>query len=111
MMEPLWMAAPDHSAEKVFFQLVIQIANACLKKRMARDKAHDRLCAISLDLADDLARRGDSHGLWCSCASIIAIYYINMVILCNIGTIIQKSSLPGDRFAVRLGQVKEGHPK
>jgi hypothetical protein len=58
MMEPLWMAAPDHSAEKVFFQLMIQIANACLKKRMSRDKAHDRLCAISLDLADDLARRG-----------------------------------------------------
>ena len=58
VIEPLWIAAPDHSAEKVFFQLVIQIANACLKKRMARDKAHDRLCTISTGLADDLTRSG-----------------------------------------------------
>jgi predicted metal-dependent hydrolase len=50
LMEPVWMAAPDPSAERDMAQAIIQLANARLKLRMERPRAALRLCAIVSDL-------------------------------------------------------------
>tara|TARA_R110002020_G_scaffold370688_2_gene582306 strand:- start:10290 stop:10739 length:450 start_codon:yes stop_codon:yes gene_type:complete len=47
VLEPVWMALPDGSAEKIFVQAVIQGANATVKARMGRGKAALRLCEIA----------------------------------------------------------------
>lgn len=47
VLEPVWMACPKKSAERVYVQALIQIANAALKLKMERPKACLRLCAIA----------------------------------------------------------------
>lgn len=47
VLEPVWMNCPPNSAEKVFMQGVIQLANAALKVRMNRPNAALRLCDIA----------------------------------------------------------------
>lgn len=49
VLEPVWMALPDGSAERQFTQALIQLANAALKHRMARENAVRRLCGIVED--------------------------------------------------------------
>jgi hypothetical protein len=44
--EAVWMALPDGSDEKRLVQGMIQLANACLKRRMQRPRAVQRLCEI-----------------------------------------------------------------
>lgn len=46
VLEPVWMALPDGSAERRFVQAVIQAANAGLKARMERPGAVRRLAGI-----------------------------------------------------------------
>ncbi len=50
VLEPVWMACPDPSAERTLIQALIQLANASLKAKMERPKAKDRLLVISADL-------------------------------------------------------------
>ena len=45
--EPVWMRSPPNSRERALVQGLIQLANACLKLRMGRPQAAERL----LDLA------------------------------------------------------------
>ncbi len=56
VLEPVWMALPEASAERYAVQALIQIANARLKLRMDRPRAALRLCDMAEDLA---ARAGD----------------------------------------------------
>ncbi|TNF17611.1 MAG: DUF309 domain-containing protein [Rhodobacteraceae bacterium] len=50
LLEPVWMALPDPSAERRFVQALIQIANGFLKLKMDRPRAARRLEAISRKL-------------------------------------------------------------
>ena len=50
VLEPIWMALPEHSDERRFVQGIIQLANASLKAEMNRPKAVIRLCTIARDL-------------------------------------------------------------
>ncbi len=50
VFEPIWMAAPPGSAERLVAQILIQIANARLKHAMQRPKAAARLEQIVRDL-------------------------------------------------------------
>ncbi|SFL68662.1 DUF309 domain-containing protein [Shimia aestuarii] len=50
LLEPIWIALPEESAERRIVQGLIQMANAGLKRRMKRDKAVARLEAIAQDL-------------------------------------------------------------
>ncbi len=60
VLEAVWMAAPENSAEKLFVQAVIQRANAALKMRMGRPKAATRLQDIADKLFDEaFSRRPD----------------------------------------------------
>ena len=45
--EPVWMHAPPNSHARALIQGLIQLANACLKIRMARPHAARRLLAMS----------------------------------------------------------------
>ncbi len=45
VLEPVWMACPPNSAEKLFVQSLIQQANAGLKRKMGREQAAERLDA------------------------------------------------------------------
>ena len=58
VVEPLWLAAPARSAERIFFQLIIQVANAGLKRKMGRMNAYSRLVGMAETLASDLRSRG-----------------------------------------------------
>ncbi|WP_233270631.1 DUF309 domain-containing protein [Chachezhania sediminis] len=58
VLEPVWMALPEGSDERVFVQAVIQGANATLKARMDRPKAALRLCGMSRALVDTLGGPG-----------------------------------------------------
>ena len=46
VLEPVWMALPDGSDERLFTQALIQLANAALKRMMGRENAVQRLCGI-----------------------------------------------------------------
>ncbi len=46
VLEAVWLALPDPSAERHMVQAVIQLANARLKLAMGRPKATLRLCAM-----------------------------------------------------------------
>lgn len=46
VLEPVWMATPERSAERDMVQAVIQLANARLKLRMDRPNAASRLCSM-----------------------------------------------------------------
>lgn len=50
MLEPVWLALPQNSAERAVVQAVIQLANAALKLLMGRETAARRIC----DLAEAL---------------------------------------------------------
>ncbi len=52
VLEPVWMNAQANSPERFMVQALIQIANAALKRMMARPKAAQRLCMIARDLLD-----------------------------------------------------------
>jgi hypothetical protein len=56
VLEPVWMALPEGSAEKQFVQAVIQLANAELKARMGKPRAVLRLCGIVATLLESAAR-------------------------------------------------------
>lgn len=45
--EPVWMRAPGNSRERYMMQGLIQLANACLKVRMARHGAAVRLLSMA----------------------------------------------------------------
>ena len=49
VLEPVWMATPDGTAEHQMVQCVIQLANAALKHRMGRPAAAQRLCTKARD--------------------------------------------------------------
>ncbi len=49
VLEAVWLALPDPSAERHMVQAVIQLANARLKLAMGRPKATLRLCKIVQD--------------------------------------------------------------
>ena len=57
--EEVWLNCPANSAEKVLLQLLIQRANAGLKRRMGRDKAARRLDSEVQTLARELHGRLD----------------------------------------------------
>ena len=57
VLEAVWMAAPDPSAERDFVQAIIQLANARLKARMERPRAVLRLCDIVDGLLSGLPDR------------------------------------------------------
>jgi predicted metal-dependent hydrolase len=57
VLEPVWMNAAPNSKEKVLVQAVIQMANAALKRTMAREPATQRLCKI----AQELLQRVSDH--------------------------------------------------
>ncbi len=46
VLEAVWLALPDPSAERQMVQAVIQLANACLKLEMGKRRAAERLCDI-----------------------------------------------------------------
>jgi hypothetical protein len=56
--EKVWAALPPNSAERIFVQAWIQLANACLKESMDRPRAAERLMAMAKSLFDE-ARMGD----------------------------------------------------
>ena len=59
VLEPVWMALPQGSAERHLLQALIQLANARLKARMGRPRAVARLGAMVLrHLADCRAAGG-----------------------------------------------------
>ena len=55
VLEPIWMALPDGSREKIFVQALIQLANAALKLAMHRANASLRLCVIVEQLLSECA--------------------------------------------------------
>jgi len=57
VLEAVWMACPQNSAEKMFVQAVIQQANAGLKDRMGRPGGRDRLLAMAESLASEAFQR------------------------------------------------------
>lgn len=50
VLEPVWMLLPDNSEERQFVQGLIQLANGCLKLRMGKPKAAQRLVGLARDL-------------------------------------------------------------
>jgi predicted metal-dependent hydrolase len=50
VFEPVWMALPHESEERLFVQGLIQLANASLKAKMQRPKAVQKLCQIAREL-------------------------------------------------------------
>lgn len=52
VLEAVWMACPEGSAERLLVQGLIQGANASLKARMDRPKAQARLEDMARDLID-----------------------------------------------------------
>lgn len=65
VLEPVWMQAPQKSAERLLVQALIQLANAKLKLRMDQPKATLRLCATVDTLLTDceISGRADVMGL------------------------------------------------
>ncbi len=59
VLEPVWMALPDPSRERILLQALIQLANAQLKLAMKRPNAAKRLCGIVRGLLGDV---GDEVG-------------------------------------------------
>ena len=57
LLEPIWMACPPNSAEKLFVQGIIQIANARLKRVMDRPAAAARLEQFARDHFDEASTR------------------------------------------------------
>ncbi len=58
VLEPVWMACPPNSAEKLLAQAVIQFANAALKRVMDRPAAAQRLLRLADDLTEEAFGRG-----------------------------------------------------
>lgn len=56
--EPVWIGARPNSAERFMVQGLIQVANACLKLKMARPKAARRLVALAERCLDEAAGGG-----------------------------------------------------
>ena len=50
LLEPVWMGLADESAERLFVQSLIQLANGKLKLEMGKPKAALRLARIATDL-------------------------------------------------------------
>jgi predicted metal-dependent hydrolase len=53
--EAVWLLLPEQSIERAVVQAAIQYANACLKARMGRPNAVQRLCGLALGLLSDHA--------------------------------------------------------
>lgn len=60
VLEAVWVALPQNSAERRMAQAVIQLANARLKAAMGRDNAARRLCGIARAHLDEAARGRDA---------------------------------------------------
>lgn len=58
LLEPVWMAAPPNSAERLMLRGLIQLANAKLKAAMGREAASDRLMLIAARDLTEAERRG-----------------------------------------------------
>ncbi|MDO5528554.1 MAG: DUF309 domain-containing protein [Paracoccus sp. (in: a-proteobacteria)] len=58
LLEPVWMAAPPNSAERLMLRGLIQLANARLKAAMGRKAASDRLMLIAARDLTEAERRG-----------------------------------------------------
>lgn len=58
VLEPVWMAQPQGSAERYFLQALIQLANARLKARMQRPRAVARLGAMVVRHLDECLAAG-----------------------------------------------------
>jgi len=54
--EPVWMGLAPNSRERRLLEALIQTANACLKVRMARPRAVQRLAAMAREHFIDVAR-------------------------------------------------------
>ena len=54
VLEPVWLALPDGSAERRLVTCLIQIANAKLKLKMEKPKAAARICVIVRNLLENL---------------------------------------------------------
>jgi predicted metal-dependent hydrolase len=50
VLEAVWMACPQNSAERLMVQAIIQRANAGLKGKMGKEKAMARLSDLSANL-------------------------------------------------------------
>lgn len=59
--EPVWIGARPNSAERAMVQGLIQVANACLKLRMDRQRAAIRLVVIAATCLDEAAIGGDTR--------------------------------------------------
>lgn len=57
--EPVWLALPEGTDERVLVQAMIQLANGWLKLRMNRPKAAARLAAIVESLLREVGDRTD----------------------------------------------------
>ena len=58
VLEPVWMAEPPNSAERLLVQGIIQFANASLKADMGRTAAARRLTVIARDCFAEAGCRG-----------------------------------------------------
>ena len=59
--EPVWIGARPNSAERAMVQGLIQVANACLKLRMDRQRAAMRLVTIAATCLDEAAIGGEGR--------------------------------------------------
>ena len=57
LFEPLWMACPPNSAEKLYVQSIIQSANAALKEKMGQGDAAAKINNHALALRTEAQRR------------------------------------------------------
>lgn len=78
VLEPLWVACPPNSAERLLLQGIIQLANAGLKGVMDKPGAANRLFDQSKHLIDEAFRRSGAKLLTFSaedCSKLRATVY------------------------------------
>ena len=69
VLEPVWAGAAPNSRARALVQGLIQLANACLKLRMERPRAAERLAHIA---ADHLAGAGSGEVMGIDAAALAA---------------------------------------
>ena len=74
MLEPIWMSLPPESAERRVVQGLIQLANAGLKRRMARARAVARLEEMARTLLRDAAGAGEKAILGLTPAALTKLW-------------------------------------
>jgi len=70
VLESIWLAAAQNSAQKCMVQGIIQLANAGLKFKMKQDDAGNRLLIMADGLIEEASRRGGLAVLGLSAANI-----------------------------------------